>query len=98
MSSPSRVMNIEDAPELEQIVREIRGTWTELVIRQNGVDVALVVPIEPRVSQTVSRVITEADIEATMSAAGGWADVDTDRLLRDIYADRDSGDRPPVEW
>ncbi len=29
-----------------------------------------------------------ADYEAFRSAAGGWKDVDTDRLLNDIYADR----------
>jgi hypothetical protein len=40
---------------------------------------------------------TEADYEAFRSAAGGWKDVDTDKLIEDVYADRRISDRPPVE-
>lgn len=35
-----------------------------------------------------ARAKTKADYEAFRSAAGGWADGDTDKLIKDIYADR----------
>lgn len=98
MASLPRVIDVEDVPELERIVSEVNKACADLVIRKNGEEVALVRPLKPPASRSTPPIITEADIEATMSAAGGWADVDTDRLLRDIYADRDVGDRPPVDW
>ena len=39
----------------------------------------------------------KADYEAFRSAAGGWKDVDTDKLIADIYADRALSDRPAVD-
>jgi hypothetical protein len=35
--------------------------------------------------------------EAFRSAAGSWADVDTDKLIEGIYAMRRRSNRPPVE-
>jgi hypothetical protein len=35
------------------------------------------------------RLPTPQEIEVAKSAAGGWADVDTDTLIRDIYEDRE---------
>mgnify|MGYP001552155958 CR=1 FL=1 len=40
--------------------------------------------------------VTKEDDEALLSAAGGWADVDTDAFLEDIYESRRSS-RAPVE-
>lgn len=40
---------------------------------------------------------SEADYEAFRSAAGGWADVDTDRLKELLYESRKLSTRPPVE-
>ena len=42
------------------------------------------------------RIPTEAELATSHSAAGGWRDVDVDRLIADIYADRDQADRPPI--
>jgi hypothetical protein len=39
---------------------------------------------------------TKEDYEAFKSAAGDWKDVDTDRLLADIYADRRASNRLPI--
>jgi hypothetical protein len=47
--------------------------------------------------QRTSRAKTKAGYEAIRAAAGGWKDVDTDKLIADIYADRSVSDRPPVE-
>lgn len=43
------------------------------------------------------RIPTEAELAISHSAAGGWQDVDVDRLIAEIYADRDLADCPPVE-
>ena len=40
---------------------------------------------------------TKADYEAFLSAAGGWKDVDTDKLIADIYATRRRSNRPVVK-
>ncbi len=40
---------------------------------------------------------TAADFAAAIGAAGSWADVDTDRLLADVYASRAVPPSPPVE-
>ena len=42
------------------------------------------------------KISTEAELAVSHSAAGGWQDVDVDRLIADIYADRDLADRPPI--
>jgi len=43
------------------------------------------------------RVQDPADIDAFLSAAGTWRDVDTDALVRDIVESRRLSSRPPVE-
>jgi hypothetical protein len=43
------------------------------------------------------REITAEDLEAFRAAAGGWADVDTDKLIEDIYATREISVRPTVD-
>ncbi|WP_143338463.1 hypothetical protein [Desulforamulus profundi] len=42
--------------------------------------------------------ITEDDIEISKSAAGGWADVDADELIKDIYGKREKSSRMGEEW
>ena len=44
-------------------------------------------------------VITEEDIEISKQAAGAWADVDADELIKDIYKKRERNSRTQrVEW
>lgn len=43
------------------------------------------------------RTLSEADLEAFRSAAGGWSDIDTDKLIENIYESRRISTRPPVE-
>ncbi len=40
---------------------------------------------------------TAAHYEAFRQAAGSWADVDTDKLIEDIYATRRRSNRPPID-
>lgn len=93
MASLHKVINAEETPELLRFVEAVRDSRETVVIRLHGEDIAMLSPIKRRRS---TRDNTEADIEAFRSAAGGWKEVDTDKLLEDIYADRDFSDRPPV--
>jgi hypothetical protein len=82
-------IDIGDAPELLRLAEEVH---------RSGEDLALVVPV-PRstLRRRRSREKTEADYEAFRSAAGGWKDLDTDKLIEDIYESRRISARPPVE-
>ena len=51
-------------------------------------------PVKPKCK---SKGKTEKDLEAFRSAAGSWKDVDTDKLMADIYESRRHSSRPPVE-
>ena len=43
------------------------------------------------------RGITAEDYDAFLSSAGGWKDVDTEALKKDIYESRSLSSRAPVE-
>ncbi|MBI2764859.1 MAG: DUF433 domain-containing protein [Chloroflexi bacterium] len=56
-------------------------------------------PYRPRTcpaTRSLGRKHTTADLEAFLASAGGWAEVDTDRFLKDIYESRDRLPGPPV--
>lgn len=89
MNTKRKLFDVEDHPGLISLVEDLRNTEDEVVIRQHGKEVAVVIPIREHRPKRAPRVITDEDREAFRAAAGGWKDVDTDRLLRDIYADRD---------
>jgi len=84
-------IDVSDRPELRQLAEEVHDTKVTRVLRTNGQDLAMVIPI-PTASQ---RPKAGPAYEAFRSAAGGWRDVDTEKLLRDIYRSRDISIRPP---
>ena len=59
-------------------------------------DLAMIVPL-PRKQPSRRKKPTPEDSEAFRSAAGSWADVDTDKLIEDNYAMRRRSNRPHVE-
>lgn len=43
--------------------------------------------------------ISDEDIEASKSAAGGWSDIDADKMIENIYRGReDNSGRVDVSW
>jgi hypothetical protein len=52
--------------------------------------------VQPLPTTTTNQTLTEEAYRAFRSAFGGWADVDTDSLKKDIYESRQSS-RPPVD-
>jgi antitoxin (DNA-binding transcriptional repressor) of toxin-antitoxin stability system len=96
MAEPSKSIDITDVPDLLRVAEEVRRAGEPRVLRKDGKEVAMVVPL-PRPRKRRSKKPTEADIEAFRSAAGGWADIDTDKLIENIYESRRISIRPPVE-
>ena len=86
---------IGDLPELLRLAEEVRESEKPRLLQRHGEPVAVLVPVELAEDFGVRGPITEEDIAAFRSAAGGWKDVDTDKLLKDIYAAR--GHRWPPE-
>lgn len=98
MAEHMKSIDVSEAPELLRLAEEVNRTHEARVLRREGEDLAVVVPLpKPAPKRSRGRPRTSADYEAFRSAAGSWSDVDTDRLLADIYADRERSDRPPVE-
>jgi hypothetical protein len=89
-------IDIGDTPDLLQLAEEVHRSHQSRVLRHEGEDLAMIVPL-PRKQPSRRKKPTSEDYEAFRSAAGSWADVDTDKLIEDIYAMRRRSNRPPVE-
>ena len=89
-------IDITTIPELKRIAEEVEATKTPRELRRENKTVAVIMPAR-RVPARKKREKTKADYEAFKSAAGGWKDIDTDKLIANIYASRRRSNRPPVE-
>ncbi|MGH2531674.1 MAG: hypothetical protein ACRDJW_05150 [Thermomicrobiales bacterium] len=83
-----------DSPIIKEIVDEIHSGLGQVVIQDEGEDVAIVLPLA-RVERGRGRRIdfkpTPEQIERAMSAAGGWHGlIDADELKAQIKAARGS--------
>jgi hypothetical protein len=97
MASERNITYEEFAADLDQIIERIVRTGETVVVETGHGEVITLrsgVPEEPNAYPRPHK--TRADYEAFRSVAGRWKDVDTDRLLDDIYESRRSS-RPPVE-
>lgn len=96
MAGPVKAIDIRNEPMLLRLAEEVRSSNEPLVLRRDHEDVAIPVPAK-RARRRTRGEKTPADYEAFLLADGGWKDVDSDKLIADIYADRARGDRPSVE-
>jgi hypothetical protein len=94
MATERVYIDATDDPSLTRLANEVRDTKKQHVLKLGNEEVAVISPIRRR---RKGRVISKADYEAFLSSFGGWADVDTDKLIEDIYASRRMSTRPPVE-
>ena len=97
MAKGLKPIDVSGIPELLRIAEEVRATKESRVLRRNGEDLAIVLPLKPPARHAPKRGKGKAAYEAFRAAAGGWRDVDTDQLISDIYRDREASDRPPVD-
>jgi hypothetical protein len=95
MARTYKPVDISGLPELVRLAEEVRDLDEPRLLRVGEDDIAVLVPL--RGASRKQRRKTEAELNATRSAAGSWADIDTDQLVEDIYARRRISDRPPVE-
>ena|SRR5712692_3688583 len=89
-------IDITNIPELVRIAEEVEGTKTPRELRRKNKPVAIITPLRPVGRAKKYKAKTTADYEAFRTAAGSWKDVDTDKLLKDIYETRHRATRPPV--
>jgi hypothetical protein len=95
MAREIAVEDISSNKALQKLAREVRETGQTKVLRDNGEDLAKVVPLKPRKRRPRDKA---ADIEAFLSSAGAWKDhIDLEQFLKDNRASRDMSSRPPVE-
>ena len=90
-----RAVNISNIPDLLALAEEVRKTNEPRLLKRDDEDLAILMPLKPATKRRPKG--TKADYEAFRSAAGGWQDLDTDRLISQIYEDRHAAERPPVE-
>ena len=104
MAKPMKSIDITNRPDLVDVVEEVRATGEPRLLRRNDEAVAIITPIAPARTRPPKapagqrlkpKKMTEADLAAFHSAAGSWKDVDTDKLIEDIYAARNVQRTPP---
>jgi antitoxin (DNA-binding transcriptional repressor) of toxin-antitoxin stability system len=90
MAEQLKPIDIGDDPTLLRIVEEVRAGKQPRVLRHDGEDVAMVVPISSAPGRRRRRgTKTEADRAAFRSAAGGWKGlIDIDQFINDIHESR----------
>lgn len=94
MPEAYKPIDISNDPELLKLAEEVHTTHEPRILRRDDEDLAVLMPITPKRKRKGK---TEKDLEIFRSAAGRWKDVDADKLLADISADRARSNRPPVE-
>jgi|SRR5579884_391917 len=79
-----KAVEIEDNAELRRLAEEVRATGEPRMLRVAGRDIALIVPVA-----SAEKTLSEEDIAAFESAAGGWKGiVDGEALKRQILEGR----------
>jgi type IV secretory pathway VirJ component len=91
MSREPKTIDVTDTPEPLRLAEEVHSTHKPRLLRSAEQELALLIPV-----RAPGRPTTEADLAAFRSAAGGWADIDTDQLLEDFRESRRLS-RPPVD-
>lgn len=93
-------LDAEAMPELARLAREVARTGRARVLRENGVDIAVIAPATPedRSDRIAWKKPTPEQIEAALASAGGWKGlVDPEefkRQRRELQVD----DRPQRDW
>jgi hypothetical protein len=98
MTRAAIAVDIDELPEIEKLATEVGESGTPRILRRGGEEIAIVRPLPPADRRRPRCAVTEEAYANFRSAAGGWAGlVDGDELIRQIYADREIDERPPVE-
>jgi hypothetical protein len=90
-------IDVSHMPELLRIAEEVEASGEPRILKRDGEVLAVVTPIISRFRRRGGRGKSKADLEAFHASAGAWKDVDTDKLVAEIYADRRRSVRPAPE-
>lgn len=102
MTHPIIHIDISNNPDLMRLAEEVRESKEPRMLVSDHEAVAILLPADAALKKKKRerrgpKGKTKADYEAFRAAAGGWKDVDTDTLIKNIYEDRRRSNRPPVE-
>lgn len=97
MSDP-RPIEVESVTGLKELVEEIRAEGTPRILRGNGENLAVIVPLPKNEPSRGKRRISEEDYLLFLSSAGSWRNVvDAERFLKGNYESRRRSSRPHIE-
>jgi hypothetical protein len=90
-------IDVGELPEILRLAEEVKARQESYLLRHNGEDIAVLIPAPQNLRPREKRAKSEADLAAFYASAGGWEDMDTDRLKQEIYESRRISTRPPIE-
>lgn len=92
-------MDVEDDPALTRLMDKVLGSREPIVLRRDGMPVAVVLTVDAAEALEGNRKPTEAERAAFRMTAGGWKGlIDIDRFIEDNYESRRRSSRPAVEF
>lgn len=98
MAKELRWLTLDElAANLDDVLERITVEQEAVVVETTRGARAIIKPFPGKSSPRHTRVITDADYEAFLASAGGWKDVDTEKLKRDIAESRRLSTRTPVD-
>src|SRR5436309_12326171 len=90
-------VEISDSSDLLRLVEEVKARKESYLLQHDGEDIAVLIPAPKVLRRRGKRAKSEAHMAVFYASAGGWEDMDTDKLKQDIYESRCISTRPPVE-
>lgn len=91
-------ISIDDlSRNVASVIERVSRTKERLVIERDGDELAMLTPVLHRGRSRSIRAKTTAEYEAARSAAGSWAEEDTDMLIAQVRASRAVPPRPRAE-
>jgi hypothetical protein len=90
MAAEPKVIDIDDSPELIQLVDQLIESREGALLRRNGSIVAVITPLQTRDRGRLRKMDPAEAARILRETVGGWEGlVDADQLIADIYAARD---------
>ncbi|CCF85431.1 hypothetical protein [Nitrolancea hollandica] len=96
MPEAYKPIDVSNVPELLKLAEEVHATREPRVLRRDDEDLAVLMLVSKKAKRRRKQK-SEKDLEAFRASASSWKDVDTDKLIADIYESRRRSSRPPVD-
>ena len=92
MSSNLTPVDISNIPELLNLVKEVEETKKPRELKRNDKVVAVLSPVVKTEKEAPTP--SKAAWQKSLAAVGSWSDLDSDKIIADIYRWRKEGSRP----